>query len=86
MSCCERHPIRRQMIERLGSLVHEPALAGLSDIDKSYLLKMAQDDGPSSTTEIAARLNADMRYKRLLFEVSFGLVTGLPSGMIEHVA
>lgn len=47
---------------RLGSLVHEPALEGLSAIDKSYLLKMAEDDGPSSTKEIASRLNATMKY------------------------
>ncbi len=47
---------------RLGSLVHAPALVGLSDIDKSYLLAMAQDDGRSSTSEIAKRLNVNASY------------------------
>lgn len=47
---------------RLGSLVHAPALVGLSDIDKSYLLAMAQDDGRSSTSGIAKRLGVTVAY------------------------
>lgn len=47
---------------RLGSLVHAPALNQLSDIDKSYLLAMSQDDDRSSTGEIAARLNVSPHY------------------------
>lgn len=46
----------------MGQNVHDPALKGLSTIDKSYLIAMAQDDGPSSTSEIARRLNVDVGY------------------------
>ncbi len=47
---------------RLGSLVHAPALAALSDGDKSFLLAMTKDDGPSRTGEIAKRLDATKDY------------------------
>lgn len=47
---------------RLGSLVHEPTIAGLSDIDRTFLLAMAQDDGPSAMGEIAERLQVDANY------------------------
>jgi hypothetical protein len=47
---------------RLGSLVHEPALADASAIDRSFLLAMAQDDGPSKMADIQARLNVDVNY------------------------
>ena len=47
---------------RLGSLVHEPALANASDIDKSFLLAMARDDGPSKMSAISGRLNASNNY------------------------
>lgn len=47
---------------RLGSLVYEPALADASDIDKSYLLAMSRDDGPSKTSDIQRRLNVNKGY------------------------
>jgi AAA ATPase domain len=47
---------------RLGQLVHAPALTEASDVDKSFLLAMAQDDGPSLIGDIAKRLNADSNY------------------------
>jgi hypothetical protein len=47
---------------RLGSLIHEPALADASDIDKSFLLAMAKDDGPSKMADIQQRLNVDVNY------------------------
>ena len=47
---------------RLGDAVHEPELDGLSPIDKTYLLAMAQDDGPSSTSVIAERMGRDVGY------------------------
>lgn len=42
--------------KRLGSTVHETALADLSDVDRTYLVAMAQDEGESSTSAIADRL------------------------------
>lgn len=47
---------------RLGSLVHEPALADASAIDRSFLLAMAQDDGPSRMADIQQRLNVNVNY------------------------
>lgn len=47
---------------RLGSLVHAPALEDASDIDKSFLLAMAKDDGPSSVADVGARLGVAKEY------------------------
>lgn len=47
---------------RLATLVHEPALAGVSDVDRDFLAAMARDDGPSRMADIAARLGADVNY------------------------
>lgn len=47
---------------KLGQLVHEPALNDLSDIDRTYLLHMAQNEGESSTSEIAAKLKKTVQY------------------------
>lgn len=52
----------RDARRRLGSLVHAPALAAASDIDKSYLLAMSKDDGPSKTADIGERLNVKKGY------------------------
>jgi hypothetical protein len=49
-------------LRRLGSLVHEPALADTSAIARSFLLAMAQDDGPSKMADIQRRLNVDVNY------------------------
>jgi predicted MarR family transcription regulator len=43
-------------------LTHEPALADASDIDKSFLLAMAKDDGPSKMADIQQRLDVDVNY------------------------
>lgn len=47
---------------RLGSLVHAPALAAASDVDRRFLHAMARDDGPSSTADIAQRLEVSKEY------------------------
>ena len=47
---------------RVGRLVHAPALAGLSDVDRSFLAAMAVDDGPSRLADIAARLGVSTTY------------------------
>lgn len=41
---------------RLGSLVHETALADLSDVDKTFLAAMSLDDGPSRIQDIRRRM------------------------------
>jgi hypothetical protein len=47
---------------RLGSLIHEPTLAKTSEVDRSFLAAMAQDDGPSTMNDITARLGVDKTY------------------------
>jgi hypothetical protein len=47
---------------RLGTLVHEPSLADVSVVDRTYLLAMAQDDGPSRTGDIAQRMGVGTNY------------------------
>lgn len=47
---------------RLGALVHEPALADLPGVSRTFLLAMAQDDGPSKMSDIASRLDVDANY------------------------
>jgi hypothetical protein len=47
---------------RLGSLVHEPAIADLPGVARTFLLAMAHDDGPSKMSDVAARLNVDANY------------------------
>ena len=47
---------------RLGSLVHAPALKNCSEVDRSFLLAMAEDDGPTRTPDIATRLGVEKRY------------------------
>ncbi len=48
--------------KRLGSTVHETSLADLSYVDRTYLIAMSQDDGESSTSEIAQRLSETNHY------------------------
>lgn len=47
---------------RLGRHVHTPALRPLSSVDRTYLLAMAQDDGPSRTGKIAERMDVTAQY------------------------
>jgi hypothetical protein len=47
---------------RLGSLVHDPAFQACSEVDKTFLLAMARDDGPSKISEIASRLEVKADY------------------------
>jgi hypothetical protein len=49
-------------LRRLGTLIYEPALAGASTIDKSFLLAMADDDGPSRMKDIQRRLAIDANF------------------------
>jgi hypothetical protein len=48
---------------KIGQLVHEPALADLSAMDRSFLVAMAQDEeGPSRMYDIAQRLDVTSGY------------------------
>ena len=46
----------------MGALVHEPSLADTSHIDRTFLVAMAHDDGPSRVGDIARRLGVDSNY------------------------
>jgi DNA-binding CsgD family transcriptional regulator len=48
--------------KRLGSTVHESAIADLSEVDRTYLLAMAQDEGRSSTSQVARRMHVSPHY------------------------
>lgn len=62
----------QQARRKVGQLVHAPSLVGLSDVDRSFLVAMSVDDGPSSTSEIAKRLGVSAvyaaQYRRRLME------------------
>lgn len=47
---------------RLGSLVHEPVIADLPSVARTFLLAMAHDDGPSKMSDITTRLNVNSNY------------------------
>lgn len=74
----------RQAKIKLGDMVHGPALDGLSPMGRDYLLAMAQDDGPSSTRDIAKRLERDSGYANvyrtqlikedIIYQSSYGYV------------
>ncbi|MHB1809807.1 MAG: ATP-binding protein [Solirubrobacteraceae bacterium] len=49
-------------LRRLGRLIYEPALADASRIDKSFLLAMAKDNGPSRMRDIQQRLEIDANF------------------------
>lgn len=49
-------------LRRLGRLVYEPALADASEIDKSFLIAMAKDNGPSRMKDIQQRLEIDANF------------------------
>lgn len=55
----------------IGRMVHDPALVALSNMDRAFLIAMAQDDGPSKMSSIGNRLAREPSYlsmyrKRLL--------------------
>ena len=47
---------------RIGRLVIGPTWKGLSDVDRRFLLAMAQDDGESRLADVAGRLGVDVSY------------------------
>ena len=51
--------------ERMGRLVHAPAVRDFSQSQRSYLAAMAQDDGPSATSDIAVRLGVNMQHQNV---------------------
>ena len=46
----------------MGALVYEPALADISDVDRTFLVAMAQDPGPSKMSDVCSRLGVNPNY------------------------
>ncbi|WP_297008983.1 AAA family ATPase [uncultured Corynebacterium sp.] len=70
---------------RLGNLVHATSLHDLSEVDKTFLVKMAKDDGPSRTGDIAERMGVKKNYvsvyrQRLL---DAGVIRAVGAGQVE---
>jgi hypothetical protein len=51
-----------QALQRLGSLLHAPALAACSEVDRAFLATMALDEGPSRIAQIAQRMGVGADY------------------------
>lgn len=43
--------------KRLGKLVHDPAIKDLSPVDRTFLMHMSKDDGPSKVGDIRSRMD-----------------------------
>ncbi len=69
---------------RVGSLVFDPELNALSDVDRNFMVAMAQDDGPSKTSDIAARLGVDTKYagQYRLRLIKAGMITPVRHGEV----
>ncbi|MDQ1105941.1 hypothetical protein QE364_003865 [Nocardioides zeae] len=71
---------------RMGSLVHETALADLSDVDKTFLVAMSHDRGPSRMGEIARRMRVQPQYantyKQRLIEA--GVIVSAGHGKVDY--
>lgn len=47
---------------RIGDLVHDPSLSAVAPTARSFLMAMAQDDGPSRLGDIAERMGVEGNY------------------------
>ncbi len=47
---------------RVGKLVHGPALAALSPVDRTFLAAMAFDAGPSKMADVTKRMSVEANY------------------------
>ncbi|RFA17558.1 AAA family ATPase [Subtercola boreus] len=70
---------------RLGSTVLQASLADLSQVDRTFLLKMADDDGPSKVADIASRLGENTKYagvyRRRLIDA--GVIVNAGRGLLD---
>lgn len=71
---------------RLGTLVHAPAIATLSRIDRAYLDAMSLDgEGPSRTGHLASRLGVSAQYASVYRErlIGHGLIESAGHGLVR---
>ncbi len=71
--------------QRIGRLVFAPTWRGLSDVDRRFLIAMAQDDGESRIVEIAARLRVDTKYASVYRHrlIKAGMISATGRGRIN---
>ena len=71
--------------KRLGSTVHATALADLSAIDRTYLVAMSRDSGPSETAEIARRLEVGRNYSSVYRQrlIAAGVIKAVDYGRVD---
>ena len=69
----------------MGRLVIEPALNDLSAVDRTFLLRMAVDDGPSKTSDIGERMGADANYisQYRLRLIAAGMIGAVGHGRVD---
>lgn len=53
---------REKARKRLGDLVHAPALADLSPVDRTFLTHMSQDSGPTRAIDMQTRMGEGSNY------------------------
>lgn len=70
---------------RMGSLIHEPALFDLSNVDRTFLAAMATDRGPSRMADIATRLGRDPNYasQYRLRLIAAGMIRPVGRGYVD---
>lgn len=70
---------------KLGSLVLGPALSDLSPVERSFLLAMARDDGPSKMREVGERLGVDRNYasQYRLRLIAAGVIATTSRGLVD---
>ena len=70
---------------RIGRLVLGPIWKGLSDMDRNFLLAMAQDDGESRIADIADRLEVSASYASVYRQrlIRAGMIVSAGRGRID---
>lgn len=73
---------------QIGTLVHAPALKDLSDVDRTFLVHMAADDGPSRVSEVGARMGRDGNYANTYRArlIAAGMIRATRHGEVEFEA
>lgn len=72
---------------KMGTLVYGPTLADLSNVDRSFLVAMAEDNGSSTLADICRRLDVNAsygsQYRQRLIE--FGIIESVRYGEVNFV-
>lgn len=70
---------------RIGRLVLAPTWKGLSDVDRRFLLAMAQDDAESRMADVADRLGVDANYASVYRQrlIRAGMIVSTGRGRVD---